>query len=290
MIARSRIKPPPYPSLSRRGLKGWNQKEELMKKYIERMSFTMILIIGALLFLGVSAAFAESPASALMLLPFVGMAAAVEGNYLSDLVLEEEDIDASRDAVTVLSGQNLAIGTVLGKILIGALSETHAGNTGNGAMTLDATTPALANCQVGVYKAACTAAAANGGTFEVFDPKGNSLGEVAVGATHANQIKFVIADGATDFIVGDTFLITVAAGSGKVKILTPAGLDGTQRAYGALIADVDASGADKVGAAIVREAVLKDTGLVWPGGITDGQKTTALDELYAQHITIRKGV
>lgn len=264
-----------------------------MRDYIERMSITMflaVLIVGCLLIVGATAVFAESPASALMLLPFVGMAAAVEGNYLSDLVLDEEDIDRSRDAVTVLSGQNLAIGTVLGKILIGALTETHVGNTGNGVMTIDATTPALANCQAGVYSAKCTAAAANGGTFEVFDPKGNSLGEVAVGATFADQIKFVVADGATDFIVGDTFLVTVAAGSGKVKILAPAALDGTQDAFGALIADVDASSADKAGAAIVREAVLKDAGLVWPAGITAGEKTAALAKLYAQHITVRTAV
>jgi hypothetical protein len=213
-----------------------------------------------------------------------------EPNYISDFVLQEEDKEASRDAVTVLSGQNLAIGTVLGKITIGAVSETHAGNTGNGAMTLDATTPALANAQVGVYSAKCITAASNSGTFEIFDPKGNSLGIVAVAATFANQIKFVIADGATDFIVGDTFLIAVAAGSGKVKILTPAALDGTQYAYGIITSAVDASGADTKGAAIVRDAIAKDAGLVWPGGITAGEKATALAELEAKHITVREAV
>lgn len=213
-----------------------------------------------------------------------------EGNYLSDVILQEEDREASRDAVTVLSGQNLAIGTVLGKITIGAVSETHAGNTGNGAMTLDATTPAIANAQVGVYKAVCITAAANGGTFTIFDPRGNALGNVAVGATFANQIKFVIADGATDFIVGDTFLIAVAAGSGKVMILTPAALDGSQYAYGILTSDIDASAADVKGAAIVRNAIAKDTGLVWPGGISAADKAAALAALEAKHVTVRAAV
>lgn len=218
------------------------------------------------------------------------MSVYTEPGYLGDIILQEADKDASRDEVTVLSGQNLEIGTVLGKATIGALSETHAGNTGNGAMTIDATTPALANCQVGTYIARCITAAANGGTFEVFDPQGSSLGIVAVAGTFANQIKFVIADGAADFIVGDTFLVAVAAGTLKVKILTPAALDGTQKAYGILTSAVDASAADVKGAAIVRDAIAKDTGLVWPGGISAGDKAAALAVLEAQHITIREGV
>jgi hypothetical protein len=230
------------------------------------------------------------PQETLAALPFMAFAFGTvytEPNNISDLLLQELGINASREQVTVLSGQDLAIGTVVGKAVIGALSETHAGNTGNGAMTLDATTPALAHCQVGVYKAVCIAAAANGGTFEVFDPAGNSLGEVVVGATFANQIKFVIADGSADFIVGDTFLITVAAGTGKVKILTPAALDGTQTAHGIVIADYDASAADLAGVAIVRDAVLKLDGLVWPAGITADQKAAALATLAAKGITTR---
>lgn len=218
------------------------------------------------------------------------MAAYTEPNVISDVILDEEADLSSRESVTVLSGQNLAIGTVLGKAKIGAVSETHAGNTGNGAMTLDATTPALAHAQAGVYSVKCIAAATNGGNFEVFDPNGNSLGEVAVAGTFANQIKFVIADGAADFIVGDTFLITVAAGTGKVKILTPAALDGTQAAHGIITSAVDASAADVAAAAIVREATAKDTGLVWPGGISAADKTAALAALEAKFIIVRKGV
>lgn len=218
------------------------------------------------------------------------MAAYTEPNVISDVILDEEADFSSREKVTVLSGQNLAIGTVLGKAAIGAVSETHAGNTGNGAMTLDATTPALAHAQTGTYSVKCIAAATNGGTFEVFDPQGNSLGEVAVGGTFANQIKFVIADGATDFIAGDTLLVSVAAGTGKVKILTPAGLDGTQTAYGILAAAVDASAADVAGVAIVREATAIDTGLVWPGGISAADKTAALAALEAKFIIVREGV
>jgi len=275
-----------------------------MKKKLRQLATLGMVLISLLILTAVLFASFERPAALIVPVVFAclavfskritrrlinGNAGTVysESNYLGDIVLDELNKDGSREAVTVLSGQNLLIGTVVGKATIGALSETHAGNTGNGVMTLDATTPAIANAQVGVYKVKCIAVAANSGTFEVFDPKGNSLGIVVVAATFANQIKFVIADGAQDFIAGDTFLVTVAAGTAKVKILTPAALDGTQTAYGIIAGDVDASAADKAGAAVVRSALVKDTGLVWPGGISAEDKAAALAQLASQHIISR---
>lgn len=149
-------------------------------------------------------------------------------------------------AGTLLSGENRTRGALLGKITLGAVTETHAGNTGNGALTPDADTPRLANCQAGVYRAVCITAAGNGGVFRVSDPKGNVLGDVAVAATFANQIKFVIADGSADFIVGDTFLITVAAGSGKYVLSAAASLDGSQDPDAVLARATDATSADVV--------------------------------------------
>lgn len=259
---------------------------------------SLFVLAAVLLALSAHPAALAVPLAFVALVPFgkrltrrlvLGIAGVVytEPTNISDVILSELGMDASREQVTVLSGQNLVLGTVIGKATLGALSETHAGNTGNGAMTIDAVTPALANCQVGVYTVKCIAAAANGGTFEVFDPKGNSLGIVVVAATFENQIKFVIADGGTDFIVGDTFLVTVAAGTGKVKILTPAALDGTQNAHGVTIGEYDATAADLQGVAIVREAVLKDASLTWPGGITQAQKDAAIAQLAAQHVTLR---
>lgn len=44
------------------------------------------------------------------------MASITESNYVSDLVkYEEEDLEYSRDSVVVAAGQNLSIGTVVGK-------------------------------------------------------------------------------------------------------------------------------------------------------------------------------
>lgn len=193
---------------------------------------------------------------------------------------EEADYKYSRDSVTLISGQNLAIGTVVGLITLAGATETHAGNTGNGAMTLDGTTPVLANAIAGVYTVKCIAAAANSGTFHVLDPEGRMLGQyIVAGAAFANQIKFTIADGAADFVVGDTFLVTVAAGSGKATALNFSALDGSQYAAGILIEAVDASAADKKTTIITRYAILKSSTLVWPAGATTAQKNTAIAQL-----------
>jgi len=103
----------------------------------------------------------------------------------------------------------------------GTAAAPVAAGTGNGAMTLDATTPVLAGAKNGNYVVTCIAAAADGGTFRVEDPDGFVLGDVAVGATFADDIKFVIADGSADFIVGDKFTVTVTVNAGRIP------LDGT---------------------------------------------------------------
>ena len=96
------------------------------------------------------------------------------------------------------------------------LSAASAAKTGGnaadtGALTLNATTPVLAGAKVGVYTVRCITAASNGGTFRVSDPDGYVLGDVAVAATFANDIKFAIADSTQDFIVGEGFDITVSS-------------------------------------------------------------------------------
>lgn len=211
-----------------------------------------------------------------------------EGNYLSDVIQSEGADGISREKVTVLSGQNLLIGAVLGKITktCPAIGTADPGNTGNGTCT-DVTMGAKA--KIGTYTLQCTATAANAGTFEVRDPDDNLLPPATVGVAYgSSQINFTLNDGAVDFIVGDIFEIDVTDGSGKVKALTPAAVDGSQDAYGILGASVDASGGDLPGFAIVRIAVAKDAGLVWPGGITAAQKAAALAQLEAKHIVARK--
>ena len=173
-------------------------------------------------------------------------------------------------AETVLSGQNLVKGAAVGRVTLGAASVAakQGGNTGNGTFTLDATTPILANAQSGVYVVTCITAGTNTATWRVVDPQGFVIGQdVALGGTFATQIKFVIADGSTDFVVGDAFNVTIAAGSGKIKQLLSTNLDGSQYPYGVLAADVDASGGDKAGT-VYLTGKYNSAAITWGGSDT----------------------
>jgi len=155
----------------------------------------------------------------------------VVNTYTPDALIAGDKVAPLTTVGTIVASAGaLARGTVLGKITIGAITAAAkaGGNAANtGALTLDATAPILAGAKVGVYTVRCIAAASNGGTFRVMDPDGFSLGDYAVGATFANDVKFAIADGTQDFIVGEGFDITIAAGSGQYKIVNSANVDGS---------------------------------------------------------------
>lgn len=210
---------------------------------------------------------------------------------ISDVVKYEHGTYC-REVAIILSGAGvLEIGTPLGKITAGAASTAakSGGNTGNGTITMDGTTPVLAGAKAGVYTALCIAAATNGGTFEIKDPDGFVLGTVAVAATFSNDIKFVIADGATDFIVGDGFDITIAAGSGKYVAVNPAGNDGRQIADAMLLQKIDATSADKQVVVLARgPAEISNLGIVWPAAVdSDAKKAAVLHQLSAKGIITR---
>lgn len=246
--------------------------------------------------------------------------------------------------VTIISGQaSLTRGTMLGLITSGGVTSAakSGGNTGNGVLTLDATTPKLTGSTPGVYQVRCIggllsaaktdvtgsgkgaitlaspaygadakvgvykivfiepatnlgnfqvedpdgiiigtgvagsafdsthvkftiadgstdfaagdtglititqSVESNKGTFSVTDPDGNTLGTYVAGAAaFATQVKFTIADGSTDFVVGDGFDITVAAAPGKYKKYDSTAVD--QEFAGILGCDTDATSGDEV--------------------------------------------
>lgn len=75
--------------------------------------------------------------------------------------------------------------------------------------------------------------------------------------------------------------------AGKYQMLDPAGAAAAKKAVAVLGEAVDATEGDKPGVVIARGAVVELTELVWPAGITELQKATALDELTAQGIVPR---
>lgn len=154
---------------------------------------------------------------------------------------------------TLLMGQNLARGSVLGRITLGAVTsavKASGANTGNGVLTVDVATPLLPNALAGLYTVRCIAAAANAGTFRVTTPTGHVLGDLVLpggaggSATFSNRLKFAIADGTTDFIIGDGFDVTVAAGSGKAVLSLAAAVDGSQVPESILVDAYDATAGD----------------------------------------------
>jgi hypothetical protein len=203
---------------------------------------------------------------------------------------ESAALNIINEEIVIASGEGkLNAGTVLGRVDIGgAVAAAKAsGNTGNGAITMDATTPVLAGAKQGVYAIRLVAAASNGGTFRVEDPDGNVLGDVAVGATFSDDIKFAIADGATDFVVGDGFDVTVAAGSKKFRAHDPAAKDGSQTPAGILFHTVDATSADVKTVATRRgPATINGNMLTLKTGISDADKAAALDALRARGLAV----
>jgi hypothetical protein len=187
------------------------------------------------------------------------------GKTALQFLLSEANFHRSRENIIILSGQGvLAAGTVIGRggSAAGAASSAAkaGGNTGNGTLTVDAATPVLGNAKAGIYKVRFIAAAANNGTFRVEDPDGDFIGEVVMAGgagAFAEQIKFAIADGATDFIVGDGFDVTVTANATKWKAAAASAVDGSEIARGILAYPVDATSADVAVAAIVRDAEVK---------------------------------
>jgi hypothetical protein len=205
---------------------------------------------------------------------------------ITDVLMHEqgEEVNYVRDAITVVSGTlACAVGQVLGKATIGAITAVAGTNTGNGTVT--ALTTGL-TAKVGAYALKFLTAT----TFTVSDPNGVSLPNGINGAYADAQINFTVTAGGTAFVAGDTYTLTVAAGSGKWEQVAPAAVDGSQFAAGVLISGSFTAtlSADATAVAVTRgPAILKLNGLAWTSGMTSGQKATAIAQLQALGMTTR---
>ena len=215
------------------------------------------------------------------------MASQTESDRLNDILKWEQENLYAREQVTVLSGEDLALGAVIGKVTraVPTTGTADGGNTGNGTCT---GVTGGKGTQVGTYSLECTAASEDAGTFKVTAPDGGALPDAEVGTAYENgQINFTLNDGSTDFAAGDIFTITVADGSEKAVEIDFAAVDGSEDAAGFVIAAYDASAADTEGVAIVRDALIVADNLVWPDGATETQKSVALAQLKALGIVER---
>ncbi|WP_175867867.1 head decoration protein [Burkholderia diffusa] len=124
--------------------------------------------------------------------------------------------------------------------------------------------------------------------FIVSDPAGAEVGHGTTGvAFKAGGLSFMITAGGTAFVPGDSFTITVAAGSSKYKPFDPANVDGSQVPSGILFATKDVTNADKPCVVVVRNVEVNASELVWPIGISAAAITAALAQLKALTIIPR---
>ena len=207
-----------------------------------------------------------------------------ESNYLGDVLKYEAPNLFSRDEVTLTAG-NLALGAVVGR-KAPAVTVTPGANTGNGVMGTVTLGPAALP---GNYVLTCKTKVTNAGVFTVVDPRGLPLPDLTVAVAYAgDHINCTLADGSTDFEVGDTFTIAVSVAS-EIGEFNPAASDGLQFAAGVLVEAVDASAAAKQTVIIAREAIVSRPALVWKSGTTAPQKAVAIAQLKTLGILVREG-
>lgn len=209
------------------------------------------------------------------------MTVQAEGTYLNELLKWEMEQFHSREIATILAGQNLGMGAVVGKIklTVPIVGVAGAGNTaGSGVMS---SVSGGTKTKLGTYTMVCIAKVVNKGTFEVKDPDGNALPEATASVAYVNdQINFTISD-LTDFEVGDSFSVEVTAGSGKVKALNLSGKDGSENAYGVVLYPTDTTDTTQKYVAYTSGGVLPIT----PGMILTGATSAATAQVVSVSLT-----
>ena len=201
----------------------------------------------------------------------------------------EREMGFCRKAVTAYESgaKTYTPGTVLGKTLVSGSAAAVAGgaNTGNGTM---GSITVSSHAKVGQYVLRITVASSNAGAFELLNSNGSVVGTGNVASAFVGAgLAFTLADGAADFIVGDTFVITVT-GTEKYKILENTASDGSAAFAGIYIGASNGLGIDTSVAATTDTTVLileRGPALVAKEGLTLGASINTAAEkaaLYAQ--------
>lgn len=135
---------------------------------------------------------------------YAGMIAVGESieNIISRVLETAAGVGAGQPAFQGANAHGCVIGATFGAT---AAATAGSGNTGNGTM---GTVTVSAGAKLGTYQLVIIEPASNAGTFAVYDPDGVFVdnGTVAV-AFSAGGLAFTLADGATDFVAGDSFSI-----------------------------------------------------------------------------------
>ena len=220
------------------------------------------------------------------------MAEFTEGAHSGEFLISEAEGTRSLDYITIAASQTLVVGQILGQVLVGALTGTAAAlgtNTGNGtvgSITVDA------GAALGDYTITILEPATNLGNFVVERPDGVIDGHGTVGTAYNGTVNFTLADGATDFVAGDSFRVTVVAADAtaqaQYKALNLSATDGTQTAA-AIIHDAVTTGVGVTEsvAAVTRSAEVNGNLITYPAGASDAEKLAIRVLLAAKGIIVR---
>lgn len=224
------------------------------------------------------------------------MTTLTENPHTGEFIVSEAPGTRSREQITLTGSALVDPGTVLGMVETGTPTLTVGtpfsgvgGTVGNG--TISAAT-ADAGAMAGNWQLECTATGATG-KFKVIKPDGTIDGILTIGSAYngTRSINITVADGASDWLVGDIIPITVSYQDGesvpKYEAYDQDGTDGSQIAAGILYAAKTATvgGVDAV--AVKRDAEVNGNLLTWPSDITADEKAIAIAQLADLNIHVR---
>lgn len=163
-----------------------------------------------------------------------------------------------------------------------AYATALSGNTGNGAM---GAITVSAGAKLGSYTLVVVSPGTNVGNFIVTDPDGIFVGQgdVAAGFS-AGGLAFTLADGSTDFVAGDGFTITIAAGDGLYVPYDDDNLDGSNVAAAIALESVDATSANVTCATLFRNAEYKADILQWASTNDANDKTAGIADMATKNL------
>ncbi|MBK1719222.1 head decoration protein [Thiocystis violacea] len=209
------------------------------------------------------------------------MTTLTEGRHAGGFIVSEANGGRSRETVTLAAAQDLEAGTVLGQILVGAA--TAAAIVGTGNATISAVT-----VSAGALPGAYTLLAIAATKLQLYGPEGQYLGLATAGsAATLGGLTFTVTAGGTPMVAGDSFTITVAAGSSAYAQFDQDGTDGTQHAAGILIYGQTTGESTEPGVILARDAEVNGSELTWPSDIETAEKAAGIAQLAALGVIVR---
>ncbi|RBL87897.1 head decoration protein [Streptomyces cavourensis] len=171
---------------------------------------------------------------------------------------------------------------MLGKQTAASATSTPGGaNTGNGTLGELALTGSPAS---GAYKVQFTSAT----DFAVTGPSQQAMGAGKAGTKFSGGgVEFKITAGATAFVAGDAFTITVVAAGGLWAPCVPTATDGSQVAAGILFGTTDATKGVRSATGVTRAAEVNAAELIWAAAATAEQISSGKAALATLGIVVR---